>query len=101
MRATYAMLLSHPWLQAFSKPQTIREEAEEGEEADKIAEAVGHIKLGADDTADEEVAEWLRNVLAGGKAKSAEDVGASRPALHAVPLDTVSPASSPPLSDGP
>ncbi|KAG6013691.1 hypothetical protein E4U43_007154 [Claviceps pusilla] len=101
MRATYAMLLSHPWLQAFSKPQTIREEAEEGEEADKIAEAVGHIKLGADDTADEEVAEWLRNVLAGGKAKSAEDVSASRPALHAVPLDTVSPAGSPPLSDGP
>ncbi|KAG5934993.1 hypothetical protein E4U53_000550 [Claviceps sorghi] len=91
MRATYAMLLSHPWLQAFSKPQTITEEAEEGEEAEKIAEAVGHIKLGGDDTADEEVAEWLRQVLEGGKGKSAEDVDASRPALHAAPLDTVSP----------
>ncbi|KAG6002174.1 hypothetical protein E4U21_003423, partial [Claviceps maximensis] len=88
MRATYAMLLSHPWLQAFSKPQTIKEETEEGEEADKIAEAVGHVKLGGGDTADEEVAEWLRGVLAGNKDKSAKSADASRPALHAVPLDT-------------
>ncbi|KAG5914822.1 hypothetical protein E4U42_000289 [Claviceps africana] len=91
MRATYAMLLSHPWLQTFSKPQTIAEEAEEGDDADKAAEAVGHMKLGGDDTADDDVAAWLRHVLEGGKSKA---VGASRPALHAVPLDSVSPPPS-------
>ncbi|KAG6130240.1 hypothetical protein E4U38_004590 [Claviceps purpurea] len=84
MRATYAMLLNHPWLQALSKPKTINEETEEGEEADKIAEAVGHLKLGGEDTSDEEVAEWLRQVLNGGKAKSVEEATASRPALHTV-----------------
>ncbi|QPG96320.1 hypothetical protein C2857_003841 [Epichloe festucae Fl1] len=101
MRATYAMLLNHPWLQSFSKPETIAEEAEEGEEADKVAEAVGYLKLGGDDTADEEVASWLRRVLDGGKAKSAEEAKSSRPALHAAPLDSASPVDSPILNDGP
>lgn len=95
------MLLNHPWLQSFSKPETIAEEAEEGEEADKAAEAVGYLKLGGDDTADEEVASWLRGVLDAGKAKSAEEAKSSRPALHAAPLDSASPINSPMLNDGP
>jgi mitogen-activated protein kinase kinase len=95
MRATYAMLLKHPWLQAFSKPQTITEEVEEGEEADKVAEAVGHLQLGEGNTEDAEVAAWVQGVLKGGKDKANDN---SRPALHAAPLDSVSPISSPLLS---
>ncbi|KAK2593287.1 MAP kinase kinase Wis1 [Conoideocrella luteorostrata] len=100
MRATYAMLLNHPWLQSFSKPETITEEAEEGEEAEKVAEAIGHLLLGRDSTEDEEVAEWVKVALQGGKPKSEEN-DTSRPALHAVPLDSVSPISSPLLNAGP
>ncbi|KAF5130813.1 Protein kinase wis1 [Metarhizium anisopliae] len=98
MRATYAMLLNHPWLQPFSKPKTITEEVEEGEEAEKAAEAVGNLQLGGGDTEDAEVAAWVKGVLEGGKDKSGDG---SRPALHAVPLDSVSPSSSPPLNRKP
>lgn len=87
------MLLQHAWLKPLSKPQTIAEEAEEGEEADKAAEAVGKMRLGgsADDA---EVAEWVRAVLEG-KHQGAGGGGPSRPALHAAPLDSVSPMGSP------
>lgn len=98
MRATYAMLLNHPWLQPFSKPKTITEEVEEGEEAEKAAEAVGNLQLGGGDTEDAEVAAWVKGVLEGGKDKAGDG---SRPALHAVPLDSVSPNSSPPLNRKP
>lgn len=87
------MLLKHPWLKPLSKPQTITEEAEDGEEADQVAEAVGKINLGSG-TEDEEVAAWARGALA--RLASGDDTGAdTRPALHAAPLDTVSPLSSP------
>lgn len=95
MRATYAMLLNHPWLQSFSKPQTITEEAEEGEEAEKVAEAVGHLQLGEGNTEDAEVAQWVQSVLTRGKDKANDS---SRPALHAAPLDSVSPIGSPLIS---
>lgn len=96
MRATYAMLLNHPWLQSFSKPETITEEAEEGEEAEKVAEAVGQMRLGGDATDDDEVAEWVKGALAGGGARTGNK---ARPALHAAPLDSVSPISSPVVDD--
>lgn len=100
MRATYAMLLSHPWLVPFTKPQTIAEEAEEGEEAERVAEAVGKIQLGGEaSTEDPEVAAWARAALSGNKGGDNKcDKDAARPALHAAPLDTVSPISSPVLS---
>ncbi|KAF4435400.1 STE/STE7 protein kinase [Fusarium austroafricanum] len=92
-RPTYAMLLKHPWLVEFTKPQTITEEAEEGEEVEKVAEAVGKIDLNSS-TADNEVAEWVNGVLQREKDGLKGD-GPARPALHNAPLNSVSPISSP------
>ncbi|CAF3498543.1 unnamed protein product [Fusarium graminearum] len=92
-RPTYAMLLKHPWLIDFTKPQTITEEAEDGDEADKVAEAVGKIALNST-TEDAEVADWVNGVLQ--KERDGLKVGGPlRPALHTAPLDSVSPISSP------
>jgi mitogen-activated protein kinase kinase len=87
------MLLKHPWLVDFTKPQTITEEVEDGEEADKVAEAVGKIDLNST-TEDTEVAEWVNNVLRLEKEGLVAS-GPVRPALHTAPLDSVSPLSSP------
>ncbi|KAF4994956.1 hypothetical protein FGRMN_5447 [Fusarium graminum] len=92
-RPTYAMLLKHPWLVEFTKPQTITEEAEDGEEADKVAEAVGKIDLNSA-TDDAEVANWVKGVLRLEK-EGLMASGPARPALHTAPLDSVSPLSSP------
>ncbi|KAM5346910.1 hypothetical protein ACJ41O_009915 [Fusarium nematophilum] len=92
-RPTYAMLLKHPWLNEFTKPQTITEEAEEGEEAEKVAEAVGKIDLNSS-TDDAEVAEWVNSVL-NRKRDGLDNAGPTRPALHTAPLDRMSPVSSP------
>lgn len=98
-RPTYAMLLKHPWLIEFTKPQTITEEVEEGEEAEKVAEAVGKIDLGST-TEDPEVAEWVNAVLKR-KEDGLDNSGPSQPALHAAPLDSVSPIGSPLIGAGP
>ncbi|KAL4722338.1 MAP kinase kinase Wis1 [Fusarium chlamydosporum] len=92
-RPTYAMLLKHPWLVEFTKPQTIAEEAEEGDEVDKVAEAVGKIALNST-TEDAEVAAWVNGVLKKERDGLKAD-GPVRPALHTAPLDSVSPISSP------
>ncbi|KAI1069532.1 hypothetical protein LB507_008473 [Fusarium sp. FIESC RH6] len=92
-RPTYAMLLKHPWLVEFTKPQTIAEEAEDGDEADKVAEAVGKIALNSS-TEDAEVADWVNSVLQKERDGLKMD-GPVRPALHTAPLDSVSPISSP------
>lgn len=92
-RPTYAMLLKHPWLIDFTKPQTITEEAEDGDEADKVAEAVGKIALNST-TEDAEVADWVNGVLQKERDGLKVD-GPLRPALHTAPLDSVSPISSP------
>lgn len=94
-RPTYAMLLKHPWLKDLSKPQTISEEAEEGEAAEKAAEAVSKMSLGSG-TDDAEVAAWAKSMLQRNKELKENGGGSSsRPALHAVSLDTVSPMASP------
>ncbi|KPM45081.1 hypothetical protein AK830_g1428 [Neonectria ditissima] len=98
-RPTYAMLLKHPWLIEFTKPKTITEEAEEGEEADKVAEAVGKIHL-APTTEDPEVAKWVMSVLKR-KEDGMDGGGPSQPALHAAPLDSVSPMGSPLIGSEP
>jgi mitogen-activated protein kinase kinase len=88
------MLLSHPWLKTLSQPETITEEAEDGEEAEDVADAVGKMNLGSG-TEDTEVAEWVKATLKR-QAETLIAKGSSRPALHAAPLDTVSPVGSPP-----
>ncbi|KAM0277771.1 hypothetical protein ACHAQH_005564 [Verticillium albo-atrum] len=91
-RPTYAMLLQHPWLAPLSKPETIAEEAEEGDEADAVASAVGNMNL-TSATDDEEVAAWVKGVLES-KRLGKLAAGSLKPALHAAPLG-VSPVSSP------
>lgn len=87
------MLLKHPWLQALSKPQTITEEAEDDDAVAETAEAVGKINLDSS-TEDTEVADWVRDVLE--RKREGKDVGTpGKPALHAAPLDSVSPMTSP------
>ncbi|KAH7376987.1 protein kinase wis1 [Plectosphaerella cucumerina] len=91
-RPTYAMLLQHPWLKTMTQPPTITEEAEEGEEADAVADAVGKMNLSSG-TEDEEVAAWVQSVLAQKKSGSYGAV-TQKPALHAAPL-VASPVGSP------
>ncbi|KAI5464126.1 kinase-like domain-containing protein [Mariannaea sp. PMI_226] len=98
-RPTYAMMLKHPWLSEFSKPQTITEEVEEGDEAERVAEAVGKIDLNSS-TEDDEVAAWVKGVLKR-KESGLDSKGPSQPALHAAPLDSVSPIGSPLLGPKP
>lgn len=82
------MLLQHGWLAELSKPQTISEEDEDAEIEDTTG---GH--FGKSGTEDEEVANWVKNALE--RKKKGLTVEAKKPALHAAPLDTVSPAASP------
>jgi mitogen-activated protein kinase kinase len=91
--------LKHPWLQEFSKPETITEEAEEGEDAEEAAQAVSNLHLGSG-TEDEEVAAWVKGILTSQK-DGKQTAHAERPALHAAPLDTVSPMASPQIGSGP
>ncbi|KAM0453946.1 hypothetical protein ACHAPV_007586 [Trichoderma viride] len=95
-RPTYAQLLKHPWIQSLSKPETIDEVAEDDEATDKVAEAVGHMELSSG-TEDAEVAEWVKSVLKK-HAEGTNGAGSNRPALHAAPLDSISPLGSPVLS---
>ncbi|OAR00053.1 hypothetical protein LLEC1_02663 [Akanthomyces lecanii] len=104
-RPTYAAMLKHPWLSSLSKPVTIAEEAEEGEEAEQVAAKVGQMALNSA-TDDDEVAEWVKGALlrkaTGGASSSSEEktpTSAARPALHAAPLDSVSPLASPVLAE--
>ncbi|OAA75290.1 polymyxin B resistance protein kinase [Akanthomyces lecanii RCEF 1005] len=104
-RPTYAAMLKHPWLSSLSKPVTIAEETEEGEEAEQVAAKVGQMALSSD-TDDEEVAEWVKGALlrkaigdTGGSSEEKTPTSAGRPALHAAPLDSVSPLASPVLAE--
>jgi mitogen-activated protein kinase kinase len=87
LRPTYSMLLQHGWLAPLSKPSTITEEDEDDGEAD------GDPHLGKSGTEDEEVAAWVKNALE--RRKSGLMGESKKPALHTVPLDTMSPVASP------
>jgi len=98
------MLLSHPWIKALGKPETIAEDAEAEEAAadDELADAAGRINLnnpsGQIAEGDYEVAEWVKSVLERNKkgvGSALQADGVKKPALHAAPLDSVSPAVSP------
>ena len=86
LRPTYGMLLQHGWLAPLSKPTTITEEDEDAEEG-------GSDHVGKSGTEDEEVAAWVKNALE--RKKSGLMGESTKPALHAAPLDSMSPASTP------
>jgi len=84
------MLLSHGWLAPLSKPATISEEDELDEEFEGLGLEDGH--TGNPNSYDKEVAEWVIAALE--KKRSGKMGEAAKPALHAAPLDSVSPAAS-------
>jgi mitogen-activated protein kinase kinase len=92
LRPTYSMLLQHGWLAGLSKPATISEEDEEAAEAGE--NVGGNVSFGSSGTEDEEVAAWVKNAI-DRKKKGLMGFG-EKPALHAAPLDSASPAASPP-----
>lgn len=95
------MLLQHPWLAGLSKPAAISEDDEMGDSspADGPAAATNGTTTtttttssaaeAADPAYDEEVAQWVKTAL---RRKAEGLMGSSaKPALHAAPLDSVSP----------
>ncbi len=80
------MLLRHAWLAPLMKPPTITED----DEAEQAAEAGLEAALSNDstpDTADKEVADWVKNALE--KKKAGKLSVSKKPALHEAPLDAV------------
>lgn len=98
-RHTYPMLLAHPWMKPLGRPETITEdaEAEDAAAVDELVDATGSLSLSNSVGAvggDYEVAEWVNSVLER-KRKGLLQEKADKPALHAAPLDSVSPVASP------
>jgi mitogen-activated protein kinase kinase len=98
------MLLAHPWLKPLTQPDTIEEDAEAEAEEDALADATGRLDLdsnglsaGGDGSGDRLVAMWVRDVL-DKKRKGLLNGDKPKPALHAAPLNVVSPAGSPALT---
>jgi len=87
LRPTYSMLLQHGWLADLSKPNTISEEDEDEEAAESGAD------LGSSGTEDAEVGAWVQSAM--DRKKNGLMGESLKPALHAAPLDTVSPIPSP------
>lgn len=101
-RHTYPMLLQHPWINTLGKFETITEEAEAESEAtdNDLADATAkQLNIAAEGAGDEEVAAWVIDVL-DRKRKGLQPASANKPALHAAPLDSVSPVSSPLVHPG-
>ncbi|KAJ4386350.1 MAP kinase kinase Wis1 [Gnomoniopsis smithogilvyi] len=100
-RHTYAMLLQHPWIKALGKPETIAEEAEaeiEATDNDLADAAARQLNIAAEGSGDPEVATWCQDALE--RKQKGLEPESIRPALHAAPLDTVSPAGSPAVDAG-
>lgn len=98
-RHTYPMLLAHPWLKPLGRPETITEdiEAEDAAADDELVDATGSLNIDSPTgvfAGDHEVAEWVNSVLERKRQGLLKD-SANKPALHAAPLDSVSPVSSP------
>ena len=86
LRPTYAMLLRHAWLAPLMKPPTISED-EEAEEAAEAGIESAFSQSAAPDTADKEVANWVKAALE--KKKAGKLAVSKKPALHEAPLDAV------------
>ncbi|KIW34514.1 uncharacterized protein PV07_01290 [Cladophialophora immunda] len=97
LRPTYAMLLRHAWLAPLLKPPTISED-EEGEQAAEAGIESAFSNSAAPDTADKEVADWVKSALE--KKKAGKLASHKKPALHEAPLDAV-PGSPLLTHDGP
>jgi mitogen-activated protein kinase kinase len=101
LRPTYAMLLQHAWLAPLIKPETITEEDEEEVEAavaappDAAAGDIGTPEL-IEAVHDQEVADWVKGAIER-RRQGKLGKGVEKPALHAAPLDAI----SPPLNGGP
>lgn len=96
------MLLQHPWIASLGKIETIAEESEgevEATDNDLADAAAKQLNIGAEGAGDEEVAAWVNAVLER-KRKGLEPASVERPALHAAPLDSVSPVASPLVHPG-
>ena len=78
------MLLQHGWLASLSKPETIAED-DEGEDG-------AGMDMTSRGNEDAEVAEWVKNAL--DRKKKGLMGESQKPALHAAPLDSMSPVSS-------
>lgn len=89
------MLLLHPWIKSLSKPETITEEAEAESEAmdNDLADAAAKQLSINEGSGDAEVAQWVEEVMER-KKQGLQPASAEKPALHAAPLDSVSPAAS-------
>lgn len=89
------MLLQHPWIKSLSKPETITEEAEAEVEAtdNELADATAKQLSINEGLGDSEVAAWANDVM-DRKKKGLQPASIERPALHAAPLDSMSPAAS-------
>lgn len=91
------MLLQHPWIKSLTKPETITEEAEAESEAtdNALADAAAkQLSISAEGSGDADVAAWVQGVL-DRKKKGLQPADAEKPALHAAPLDSISPVASP------
>ena len=77
------MLLQHGWLASLSKPETIAEGDEDEDGAGMDMTSRGN--------EDAEVAAWVKNAL--DRKKKGLMGESQKPALHAAPLDSMSPAS--------
>lgn len=97
LRPTYAMLLQHGWLAPLSKPSTITEADEEASDVEEAGGSVDGGVAATNATEDKEVAKWVQDAI---QRKKEGTMGVkAKPALHAAPLDTVSPATSPKLTE--
>ncbi|KAJ1336012.1 mitogen-activated protein kinase kinase [Microdochium nivale] len=98
LRPTYQALLASEWLQEFAKPETITEEDEEDEENNASAQAVENaaknVNFSQSTTEDPDVAAWVKGALEQ-KANGQYGEPVAKPPLHAAPLDSVSPLTSP------
>ncbi|KAK5048965.1 hypothetical protein LTR84_005387 [Exophiala bonariae] len=86
LRPTYTMLLRHGWLAPLMKPPTISEDDEAEQAAEAGIESV-FTNGSAPDTADKEVAEWMKAALE--RKKAGKMAVSKKPALHEAPLDAV------------
>ncbi|GAP87159.1 putative ste ste7 protein kinase [Rosellinia necatrix] len=92
LRPNYQALLASEWLMGLSKPETITEEDEEGQENNASAEAVAGaaevVDISHSGTEDTEIAAWVKEVL-GKKANGQYGEEDGKPALHTAQLDAV------------
>ena len=100
-RPTYDKLLSLPWIASLSMFGTITEEPEDFDDGDDDSTNAAMRRLSLHHGIENpEVAEWVTAVL-NRKARGLSGANASKPALHAAPLDSVSPTPSPKIDSEP